>query len=398
MSTVTLENYEVLDEDLTPEAPITSKPRRNGFVVGEEAGAPAVNTDNAGDPAEAAKLMKEMAALAFNHALTGAQKQVDLIQSNSRKQAEDLVQFMKKQSELYAKPQNLVMHVRMGDLPTVRLRNRAAKILPKLLAQCKIGQAGGNWPLMTGPTGCGKTVAAEQVAETLKLPFEHVNCSEGMSETWLWGRQTPMGFVPGGLWKCFKDGGVFLFDEADAANDNVWLSINTMLANGHAHNPICGESAKRHPDFIAIAAANTNGKGGTGAYSGRSRLDGATLNRFSMFEVSYDPELEKELCKDTVLLECLWSIRVKFQEKNSADVISTRDIKNAAYQKQAGFHLSEILGCLKVRMDKANHPVMEEALTRYAVITPATEAEKAEFSGKGKKAKKQDNLGIPVEF
>lgn len=401
--TTSLENYEVLDEDLSPEDDKPAKKRngRNGLVVGEDGGnpQPTFSTDNAGDPEEAAKLMQEMAKLAFDHALTGAETRCKAIEAKSAKNASELVEYMKKQSELYARPQNLVMHVRMGDLPTVRLSHRAAKVLPKLLAQCKIGQSGGNWPLMFGPTGCGKTVAAEQVAETLGLPFEHVNCSEGMSETWLWGRQTPAGFIAGGLWKCFKDGGVFLFDEADAANDNVWLSINTMLANGHAHNPICGESAKRHPNFIAIAAANTNGKGGTGAYSGRTRLDGATLNRFAMFEVSYDPELERELCKDTKLLEVLWGIRVKFTEKASADVISTRDIKNASFQMQAGFTASEIIGCLRLRMDKANYPVMDEAIREAAtmIVTPSA-AQQAAFNGRGKQAKKNTEVVDVIPF
>lgn len=343
-----------------------ARARRKGFAVSEES-APQGYEDS-GKAADAsaegmAKLMEEMAAKAAKKGLelsleTGKLLAAEVDAKNEKRVAE-FVAYIKKQSELYAKPQNLCMHVKFGEGKPVKLKHRAAKILPELLVQCDIGRAGGNWPLMFGPTGCGKTVAAEQVAETLKLPFEHVNCSEGMSETWLWGRQTPNGFVPGGLWKCFKDGGVFLFDEADAANDNVWLSINTMLANGHAYNPISGESCKRHADFIAIAAANTNGKGGQGAYTGRSRLDGATLNRFSMYQVDYDTDLERELCPDKTLLERLWTIRVELQKKNSHDVISTRDIKNGYHQAQRGFPVEKILGCLKLRMDKANHSLFE---------------------------------------
>jgi hypothetical protein len=301
--------------------------------------------------AEVAQLAQEIAGAAAKTAseltLKGAQEQVTAMLLKTEKLCREM-------EEKYSKPRTVVLGVKLGDLPAKKLKLEPAKVLPMLLAQSKIGQAGGNWPLMTGPTGCGKTVAAEQVAETLGLNFEHVNCSEGMSETWLWGRQTPTGFVPGGLWKCFKDGGVFLFDEADAANDNVWLSINTMLANGHAYNPICGESVKRHKDFIAIAAANTNGKGGTGAYSGRSRLDGATLNRFAMFAVDYNTDLEKGLCGDKKLLELLWTIRVKLTEKKSADVVSTRDIKNGYLQVQAGFSHQQVLDCLALRMDQGN--------------------------------------------
>lgn len=301
---------------------------------------------------EVAELAQQIASATAKATLEGAQVKI----TEMLKRTEEYCRAME---EKYSKPRTVVIGVKIGELPAKKLKLEPAKILPMLMAQCKIGQAGGNWPMIVGPTGCGKTVAADQIAEALSLPFEHVNCSEGMSETWLWGRQTPTGFVPGGLWKCFKDGGVFLFDEADAANDNVWLSINTMLANGHAYNPICGEAAKRHPNFIAIAAANTNGKGGTGAYSGRARLDGATLNRFTMFQVAYNPDLERSLCSDKKLLEILWSIRVKLTEKKSADVISTRDIKNAYLQAQAGFSYGQILECLSHRMDAANRDLFQ---------------------------------------
>ena len=339
--------FEVIDEELSTLSDTTPPAKRGrGRPRKERDG-----QDAEGAADEVAQLMEEMASEAARLATLNAMKEAKRLKDETLAEVDA---HCRKISEQYSKPKNLCMHIKLGDLPAVKLKTRVAKILPDLLAQCKIGQVGGNWPLLFGPTGCGKTVAAEQVADSLKLSFDHVNCSEGMSETWLWGRQTPQGFIPGGLWKAFKEGGVFLFDEADAANDNVWLSINTMLANGHAHNPISGEAVKRHPNFIAIAAANTNGKGGTGAYTGRTRLDGATLNRFTMFEVEYDRDLEQELCADNPLREKLWKIREELNKKQSADVVSTRDMKNAMMQLQAGFPVQKILDCLARRMDKAN--------------------------------------------
>lgn len=359
MSAIATE-FEVIDEnDLSP-----APKRRRGKAASPSVGNPdAADDDGSADAAEMAQMMQDAANNAakagFELALKGGQELADktlaALMGKTEPLSEKLADLESRIKDAESAKQKVkVIGIKMGDLPAQKLKQAPCKILPDLLVQCSIGQAGGNWPFMFGPTGCGKTVAAEQVAEVLKLPFEHVNCSEGMSETWLWGRQTPTGFVPGGLWKCFKDGGVFLFDEADAANDNVWLSINTMLANGHAYNPISGESVKRHPDFIAIAAANTNGKGGTGAYSGRSRLDGATLNRFTMFTVEYSTDLERELCGDKVLLEMLWTIRVKLTEKKSGDVVSTRDIKNAYLQVCRGFDHAKILSCLALRMDASN--------------------------------------------
>jgi hypothetical protein len=341
---------EVADTDLTPEAaPVKRKPGRP-----RKEDAPQSASDAQAD--EVAQLAQDIASEAASIAVVSAMKEA---RTQADKLREEFSTYIKKQSELYAKPQNLCLHVKFNDLPTVKLKNRPAKCLPELILQAKIGQAGGQWPLLMGPTGSGKTVAAEQLADSLKLTFDHVNCSEGMSETWLWGRQTPNGFIPGGLWKAFKEGGVFLADEADAANDNVWLSMNTMLANGHAHNPICGETVSRHPNFMFVAAANTNGKGGTGAYTGRTRLDGATLNRFSLAEVDYDKDLEAELCPNAGLAKILWDIREKLEEKKSQDVISTRDMKNAALQFAAGMSIDRILAKLKLRMDKANHSLFE---------------------------------------
>ena len=339
-------SIDITDPDLAP--PPAPKKKKESKSIDDEA-------------ESMAKLMEDMASEAAKIAVVSALKEGEKIKAETIKSWEkDIKRVNEKLLELErARPVNLCMHVKIGDLATIKLKQRAAKILPELIAQAKIAQSGGKWPLVYGPTGSGKTVAASQVAESLGLPFDHLNCSQGMSETWIWGRQTPNGFVAGGPWKAYTQGGVFLFDEIDAMNDNVGCSAHTLLGSREAHNPISGETAKRHKDCIFIAAANTNGKGGTGAYTGRSRLDAATLNRFSLYEMGYDLELERELCLDKKLLEVLWDIRSSLQEKNSQDVISTRDILDAYLQSKAGYTLEKILGCLKLRMDKANHALFE---------------------------------------
>ncbi len=365
MSTAIATEFEVIDETNLEEAP-KSKPTRR--IKGPAETNPEEPEASADDIAAMMQQAAQEAAKAgFELALKGGQELAAKTLADLTAKTAPIAEKMRELEERIRDAESIkqktkVIGIKLGELPAKKLKLAPAKILPILIAQAKVGQSGGNWPMLKGPTGSGKTVAGEQLAECLELPFDHVNCTEGMSETWIHGRNTPNGFIPGGFFKSYRDGGVFLLDEIDACNENVLLGINTALANGKYHNPMNGETVKRHPNFICIGAANTNGKGGTGAYTGRSRLDGATLNRFSILCVEYNTDLERELCPDKKLLEVLWTIRVKLTEKKSQDVISTRDIKNAYLQSQVGMSQKEILGMLKERMDSANHGLFDAGM------------------------------------
>ena len=129
---------------------------------------------------------------------------------------------------------------------------------------------------MVGPAGCGKSHLAEQIAKALGLRFGSISCSAGMSEGQITGRLIPTG--DGGRFEYqrsqfvefYEEGGVFLLDEIDAADANVLLVINQALANGHlpVPNRTTNPQAKRHPDFVLIAAANTFGNGANRMYVG----------------------------------------------------------------------------------------------------------------------------------
>ena len=113
----------------------------------------------------------------------------------------------------------------------------------------------------------------------------------------------------------YEEGGLFLLDEIDAADANVLLVINQALANGHLPLPnrITNPQAKRHSDFVLIAAANTFGNDANRMYVGRNQLDESTLDRFRIGQVvmDYDRELEKSILADSDLLQRLWTIRRK---------------------------------------------------------------------------------------
>jgi cobaltochelatase CobS len=97
----------------------------------------------------------------------------------------------------------------------------------------------------------------------------------------------------------YEHGGVFLMDEIDASNPNILTVLNDALSNDSMSFP--DSMVKRHPQFVAIAAANTWGNGATAEYVGRAPIDGATIDRFTMMHVKIDERLETELVRDTGL-------------------------------------------------------------------------------------------------
>ena len=199
--------------------------------------------------------------------------------------------------------------------------------------------------MLTGPAGCGKTHLAAQIAEALGFPFSFVSVSAGMSEGMLGGRLLPTG--EGGKFeynistfvKAYEDGGVFLADEIDAGDANVMTFINSALANGHAAVPNRTDNpvAKKHENFVFMAAANTFGNGADRIYVGRNQLDGATLDRFRIGTVvmDYDDRLERQLAPSDIVI---WGgkVRKQISEHGLRKIMSTRTMINAGKARAVG--------------------------------------------------------------
>lgn len=204
--------------------------------------------------------------------------------------------------------------------------------------------------LLVGPAGSGKTHLAHQVAEALGRPFASVSCTAGMSESALQGWLIPgdngaFQYLTSDFVRMYEEGGVFLFDEIDAADSNTLLFINQALANGSFFLPIRKGSSvvKRHPDFVCMAAANTFGTGANQTYAGRERLDESTLDRFRAGVVSldYDQTFErKSVAPD--LLAWGWATRKRISEARLRRVMSTRFLLDATKLLKAGETVEEI--------------------------------------------------------
>lgn len=280
--------------------------------------------------------------------------------TQGQKLANDMISSVESRLDAIARKTNEVLKVSINDSAPSNLKHQAFPFLKRMIISAKLNKN----IMLIGPAGCGKTTAAEQLAEALNIPFHNLTFTAGASETWLFGRQTPNGFVPGSFWLAYKDGGLFLADEFDAGDANLVLSINTAIENGHCFNPINGESVKRHPNFVFIAACNTYGKGGDATYTGRNRLDAASLRRFagSTIQVEYNLDIERAVCPNESLRTALQSVRAKLLESGSTEVISTGCLKNAYDLTSNGVSLKEVTDSLCVSWPDDLKKLMRNAI------------------------------------
>lgn len=230
--------------------------------------------------------------------------------------------------------------IQLGERASIDVPDTAHPALPDCVALAHAGLP----MLLVGPAGSGKSTLAAQVAKALGRRFTFNSMSAGVSESHLLGRVLPdasgnWSYQPSPFVSTFQGGGIHLFDEIDAADPNLLVILNAALANGVLSVPFAqAEPMERHAEFVCIAAANTFGRGGDRQYVGRSALDAATLDRFSVSTifVDYDRGLERRLaesaCADhaSTLLAWAWSVRDAIDRNKLRRILSTRTIVNAA--------------------------------------------------------------------
>jgi hypothetical protein len=141
---------------------------------------------------------------------------------------------------------------------------------------------------LVGPAGSGKSVLARQLAKLIfddSERYGEVPLTAGATPSWLTGAETVSGYKTRPFIEIYRNGGVFNFEEMDAADPNMLMVVNNALANDRFYNPASGEMIERHPDFIPVATGNTWGLGANRFYGARERLDFATVDRWRMGRV-----------------------------------------------------------------------------------------------------------------
>lgn len=233
---------------------------------------------------------------------------------------------------------------------TVKTIDSAHRALPDVIKATTALRPFGMSVLLVGPMGTGKSTLASQVAEALDLEFRMMAVGPQTSKSDVMGYMTADGtYVPSLFRLAYEHGGVWLFDELDAAHPGVMTIINAALSNGHAAFP--DGMVKRHPDCLILAAANTYGRGPDRMYVGRQALDAATLNRFVTIEMAVDEPLETSLAYATGVesmvadrvLRYVRALRKSAQDQKVAVGFSPRNSVAACALLKAGFSTAMVL-------------------------------------------------------
>lgn len=237
-----------------------------------------------------------------------------------------------------------IVHVHLKDRETVVFEERTHVKLEKVVKYLSRKRN----VYLYGPPGTGKSTIAMHAAKALGVPYGDISCEPTMSATKIFGFVDANGVCQSTLFKeIFTGGGVWNYEEIDNGHPGVTAAMNTALANGHCAFP--DGIGVKHPDFYAIATANTIGNGATEQFVGRNALDKATLDRFVKVRVDIDEDIEEMAVMaeiSDIALGKEWLTKVREWRKNVADlklnvIISPRGAINGAVALDLGFSWEE---------------------------------------------------------
>lgn len=202
--------------------------------------------------------------------------------------------------------------------------------------------------LLVGPTGSGKTHAAEQVAKALNLPFYYNGAID--TEYKLKGFIDASGKVVSPAFrKAWETGGVYLFDEVDASLPPAVLSFNGALSNHICDFP--DRMVERHKDCIVIATGNTWLGGGTFDYVGRMKQDAAFADRFAALHWDIDEKMERALSSNKEWCNYVQGVRANVKKHGLKVIVSPRATFNGEKLLAAGVDRAQVIAsCVRKGM------------------------------------------------
>jgi len=245
---------------------------------------------------------------------------------------------------------NRSITIKLGTMPEIKfdLAHRDLPLLVKLISA--YGANGHRQNIyMYGPAGSGKSTAARQSSEALKLPYGYISLNPQTPDSRLLGYMHAGGeYVASEFFKRYTEGGVFCIDEIDNAAASLVTTLNGLLENGHGAFP--HGVFQRHKDFVCVCTANTIGRGGDVNYPERRPLDGAFLERFIFLAWEYDTDLTKAIVTGILGTESMefisWvnSEARTLQARYPTLIVSPRAFIQGATLSKIGMSRNQIIG------------------------------------------------------
>lgn len=232
------------------------------------------------------------------------------------------------------------------------------KVFDKVVCMLKHNRT----PYLFGPAGTGKNVLCKQIADEMGLTFYFANAVT--QEFALTGYGDANGnYVETEFYRAFTQGGLFMLDELDASCPEALITLNAALANRYFTFPVIGR-VDAHQDFKVIAAGNSCGRGADEVYSGRSVIDGATMNRFDYIKVDYDDRIEHRLAnRDSELVGFVHDLRASAKKAGYPLVLSYRNISGVS-ELRDDFTIRECIEmCITKGMGSDEVSILHEGLS-----------------------------------
>jgi len=167
-------------------------------------------------------------------------------------------------------------------------------------------------PWVYGPAGTGKTYACEQLERVFDLPVYVKGKTLGAHE--VMGFINTTGYQTTAFRRAYEFGGIFVADELDSWSNDASTALLSPVGNTRCEFP--DGSVKRHPNFIMVCCANTTGSGATMDYVGRTKQDGAVMNRFVHLHWPLDEALEDSMCANKDWLTYVRHVRARVSKSS----------------------------------------------------------------------------------
>ncbi len=231
-------------------------------------------------------------------------------------------------------PPRDVFEIRKHDGTFTEIKDRTHKQFKELLTVISARNALGwtEFLWVHGAPGAGKSHLLKQLAQALGIKGHCFPCGPTTTEGKLLGFNNIAtgSFVQGWVYDSYKNGGLVGFDEGDLLDAQAVGGTNSLDNDEFTFGN--GEVVKRHKDFYLIIWANTKGTGSAKGFQ-RNKLDAATMDRFTILELEYDEQLERDIYGNRDWAEYVIKVR-EYVKKNCNDTIyitprATR--KGAAY-------------------------------------------------------------------